>query len=162
MHIVFRDVLSLGLWWTSKSVIFVVAFGVRRNVLNNSATSDASLYGWLFLSILMVDSLVFGVLIKFRPYSLNSGRQPLRRLIICYYFCSISWIFFASRPWALSLRNFHGTLWLTICVCMNFITVSVLLLAAIFADGNREKRSTSTRMHKSLLLSSSNGPAKPN
>ena len=79
-----------------KKCNFGVAFGVRRNVLNNSATSDASLYGWLFLSILMIDSLVFVVLINFRPYTLNGGRRPLQRLIICYYFCSISW-FFCSK-----------------------------------------------------------------
>ena len=50
--------------WASNGVIFVVALGVIRSVLISSAKSDASLYGLLFLSIFMMASLDFRVLIS--------------------------------------------------------------------------------------------------
>ena len=43
---------------------FVVACGVIRSVLINSATSDANLYGELFLSIFIKERRVFKILIS--------------------------------------------------------------------------------------------------
>ena len=48
----------------SNGVVFVVALGVTLRVLINSATSDASLYGLLRLSIFITESLDFSVLIS--------------------------------------------------------------------------------------------------
>ena len=50
--------------FASNGVIFVVALGVILRVLINSATSEASLYGLLRLSIFITESLDFSVLIS--------------------------------------------------------------------------------------------------
>ena len=48
----------------SNGVIFVVALGVILGVLISSATSEASFYGMLRLSIFITESLDFSVLIS--------------------------------------------------------------------------------------------------
>ena len=48
----------------SNRLILVVAFGVILRVLISSATSDASLYGLLRLSVFITESLDFSVLIS--------------------------------------------------------------------------------------------------